>query len=96
MVKIKILRNFQWASDERDPYILQLSRVPCVGETIQTAGRGDPSKCGPAYFVVDTVMHYANEPDLAAAVGVKLHAIHDEPSMAEAPKASNASETSVV
>jgi hypothetical protein len=86
MAKIKILRDFQWAADERDPYIVELSRVPCVGETIHTTGRNDPSERGPSAFVVTSVMHYANLPDLAAAVGVTLHEIHAGLAPAEGPK----------
>jgi hypothetical protein len=77
-MKIKLLRDFNQAGDERDPFIVTVSRVPCKGETIYTTGRGDPAKHGPSYYVVEEVMHYADYPDLAAAVTVVLHEIHKD------------------
>lgn len=86
MVKIRLLRDSNWVGDQRDPYVMQVSRVPCVGETIQTTGHGDPAKRGPNYYIVEKVMHYADYPDLAADVAVKVHPDHNEPPVEPLPK----------
>lgn len=74
MVKVTLYRETPPdASDERDPYVLTMSRVPCVGERIHAAGSSTGRvKRGPGYYVVTDVMHEAGFRDsLAARVTVR-------------------------
>ena len=69
MVKIRLHRDpAPDADDERDPYVLTISRVPCVGEEIHAAGSNDGrKKRGPGYYVVTRVVHDAGFGDGLAA-----------------------------
>lgn len=59
-------------SYEGYPYILTVSRVPCVGEDIHSNGSTEGGvKRGPGIYKVTDVMHYTNTLDLAAKVTVE-------------------------
>jgi hypothetical protein len=74
MVKIKfIVEGDNIASYESDPYILTISRVPCVGEYIHAAGSSEGRvKRPPGYYRVTFVTHDAGfKSDIAARVQVE-------------------------
>jgi len=55
-------------SYEGYPYILTVSRVPCVGEDIHSNGSTEGGvKRSPGIYKVTDVMHYTNTLDLAAS-----------------------------
>jgi hypothetical protein len=54
MAKIKLIRSNNTVEDVRVPYILTISRVPCVGELIIDM------ECNPGYYKVLHVKHYTN------------------------------------
>ena len=65
MAKIRLIRDdAPDASDERDPYLVTISRVPSAGEFIHaaetTSGRVARR---PAFYRVTRVVHYAGFPD---------------------------------
>jgi hypothetical protein len=65
-VTIKLVRTGEnFVADERRPLLIELSRVPCVGEVINTLGTADHIPVG--YFRVTFVEHLIH-PTLAARV----------------------------
>ena len=77
MVKIRLHREpAEDASDERDPYILTVSRVPCVGEKVHAVGSDAPVRRKPGLYTVTDVIHYAGFGDEVAA---RIYAREEEP-----------------
>lgn len=75
MAKIKLMReDASDVDDERDPWILEVSRVPCKGEVLH-ANEAPPSRHGrrgPGFFEVVMVIHEAGFGGaLAATVWIK-------------------------
>jgi hypothetical protein len=74
MVNIRIFvhGDEESPSYEKYPYILTISRVPCVGEDIHSNGSTEGGvKRQPGLYKVTDVMHYTNTLDLAARVTVE-------------------------
>lgn len=62
MLKIKLIRVSDEgpnADDVRSPYILTISRVPCIGEIICSQGTtpGSNGERGPGFYKVLNVIH---------------------------------------